>query len=225
LRRTGWGIGFGVLLALAFLIFSPERLKRVGDMLLFVPEKLGLIERVSPNEIRSVTLYTGRIIVQRFVPGRYLVFTNNIRLFHVKALTDMRTEESVPTWLTIRLADNSMREVRINWVNRGLRLYDTPHAKGRPVLRFNVSEVGVYEILFKIKGMAAAVSIVPDRTSGNELFITKLFLIQIAIVLAPLCVYAAYRLKRTMATRRRLQKEQRLQADEFMARYGNKHHG
>jgi hypothetical protein len=193
-------------------------------MLLFVPEKLRLIDRVSPNEIHSITLYTGRIIVQRFVPGRYLVFTNNIKLFHIKALTDMRAEESLPTWLTIRLADNSMREVRITWVNRGLRLYDTPHAKGRPVLRFDVSKAGVYEILFKIAGMAAAISIVPDRASGNESFITLLFLIEIAIVLAPLCTYAAYRLKRTMATQRRLHKEQRHQADEFMARYRKKHH-
>ncbi len=211
-------ICFVAFVKLVFVICSPELLKKIGNTLLFIPEKLGLVQRVSPNEIRPITLRNG-VIVQRFEPGRYMVFTNDTGLLFMVAAIETRMQEPASPGLTIRSAGNSMRDVRVTSVNRGLRPYDTPHAKGRPILRFDISEAGVYEILYDIKGLVAAVSIVPDRTSGNEWLITILSLTQITIVVAPLCAYYACRRKKAIAARQRLQREQRHQGDELMALY------
>jgi hypothetical protein len=205
-----------------FLIFSPELLKKMGDTLLFVPEKMGLVQRVRPDEVRSLKLVAGKVIIQRFEPGKYLIYTNDTQLFLALETRARGTDEEEQPWLTVRSADDSLSRHSVMSVIRGLRLYDTPQAEGRPILRFDIDKTGDYEIRYGLTRFGAAVSVVPDRASGKEWRIAWLSLIQIAVVLGPFCAYFARRWKKAIASRRRLQKEQRHRGEELMDLFRNR---
>lgn len=203
-----------------FLIFSPELLKKIGNTLLFVPEKMDFVRRVRPDEIRSLKLVTGKPAVQRFEPGKYLIYTDDTRLLFFLETTRTGTNDAGQP-LTIKSTDGT-RSSLVTPVDRGLRLHDTPYAGGRPILRFGIDTAGDYEIRSGLRQPVAAVSLVPDRASGNEWRIAWLSLIQVAIVLGPFCAYFARRWKKAIASRRRLQKEQRHRGEELMDLFRNR---
>jgi len=214
-----------IFLPILFVMFPSALVKGVGHTLLLAPEELKLVQRVSPDEVISFPLFRGRWTSQQFKPGRYLVFTNDPGLLLSIASAEARQRESVESWLEMRPANDKTKACDVVPVHRGLRPYDTPYAKGRPVLRFFISEAGAYEMLYSIGGRATVVSVVPDRTSGNELLIAGLCLVQVAIPVTPLCLYVRRRWKRAIAIRRITQREQRHRADQLMDLFRKGHAG
>jgi hypothetical protein len=204
------------LLILLFFLFPSQLVKNVGDALLIVPDRLGVFHRVTPAEIRRLKLRAEVPTKERMEAGKYLVFTDSVQLLLLGAMKERAN--ALVEWMIVRRADGRPGSSTVTSVSRGLRPYDTPVAAGRPILRFSIKDTGDYEILGRIGGEGTQVSIVPDRTSGKEYSIALLFLIQIIILLSPLCVCYSVRLRRVRAIRQLLRREQRLKADQLVAK-------
>jgi hypothetical protein len=204
-----------VLFILLFFLFPSQLVKRGGDILAIIPDKLGLVHRVQPTEVRPLKFLVGNSVKEWFDPGKYLVFADSVELFMTGTLGE-KVKISAKELIEVRGIDGKPAQSLVTSLERGVRPYDTPAAAGRPIFRIDIKEAGSYGITSTVGG-DIRMSIVPDRASGREYFIAALFLIQIAILLSPLCAYCAFRLRKSRTTQRRLQKEQRFRADQLMA--------
>jgi hypothetical protein len=74
----------------------------------------------------------------------------------------------------------SMTEVKC-----GLRLYDTPFARGRPLYGFEIEQAGTYHLIYSRRPVM--VSFVPDYTTGRESVLAWSIGIQFGVILAVIC--------------------------------------
>jgi hypothetical protein len=164
-------IAFVVLIVLLWNL--GDVVKRVGDVFLYIPAQLGLIRRVTPQEIIRMD---SPAVVESFQPGRYMVFGNGWG----PALSTASGE----ILISIQ-SQTSAEDVKIVRVQRGLRPYDTPFADGRPILEFEIPSAGQYEIIFKghPDDLESAIEIVPDYTTGKESVLWIVYVVQIALLL------------------------------------------
>ncbi len=198
----------GVLLFLIILgafCSLPDIVKRTGNMLLFVPAKLGVVTRVSAEEVRTIDLRTPSPVVLAFPqPGRYAVYTGDQQIL---MLTDTMLEEQTRPWLRV-ISSVGNSSANVSFVERGLRLYDTPLAEGRPIFTFVIRQPGGYKLAFPNR--LAAISIVPDYTTGKERTIFAAYLLQILVAVL---VFAAlyYRRRPTPWAQARMRKQTQAQ--------------
>jgi len=167
-------IAAGILLAtlLCFAFFSlPILLKYAGAVLTFVPGQLGLIDVVSPDEVMAVDMSTSPTAVSLDEPGKYALFTDNYDLLVVN---DAVVAAQGKPWF--RLIGEREQEIRITLVARGMALYDTPFAKGRPVAHFEIVEHGTYSMIHPAR--PAYAYIVPDYTFGQEAWIVLMMVLE-----------------------------------------------
>lgn len=182
------------IVLLALLCNLPNTVKWVGDVFLYIPSQLGLVQRVAPEEIQTIDLRThSPALIEITRPGRYAVFTGDYELL-TQASSVVRGESP---WLSIK-AQATHEHIRFFSVERGLYPYDTPLADGRPIFIFEISVPGNYEIEHSYK--QAFISIVPDYTTGKESVIMLAYALQVAILLVPLGVvcyrrYQRYRMR------------------------------
>jgi hypothetical protein len=189
--------GIGIVVIAIVLIFCnlPNIVKTVGWALLLVPQQVGVIEGTSPDEIQTIDLSTPVQEIAFARSGAFLVyyefpFSTNDSMYDAPpdlVITCRGTDEQVPLEL----------------VDRGLRPYDTPFAKGRPVYAFKITTPDTCQLTHSIR--SANISIVPDHVTGKEAVITAAYAVQLGVLGAgfgtPLCM----RVRR----RRRQQREQR----------------
>jgi hypothetical protein len=174
-------IVFGIaafVVVLGLFCSLPNVVKRVGDFLLYLPSKLGMVQRVKPEEVRVIDLRSGSTTLQEFsVRGAYAVYTSDYDLL---TTADLQFANHRPPWIKVA-AQASGEELPVSFVTRGLAPYDTPLADGRPVFTFVVVDPGTYVITHPTP--YAFIAIVPDYTSGNEGLIIFVYVIEIALVL------------------------------------------
>jgi hypothetical protein len=215
--RLGIALWAATLVGLLFFLFPIEIVKKGGDVLLIVPDSLGFVHRVDPAEIHSCSLQPETAVTVHLEIGRYLIYTDDIRILSMMSVLEANTNTATTKWLVVLGTDHQGKNTVLDLVTRGVRAYDTPYAAGRPILQFDITGAGNYRILNKMTGLGMVVSIVPDHTSGRGHLISILFLVQITIVI--LLIYGIYtfRTRKTRAARKHRQREQRLRADQLIA--------
>jgi hypothetical protein len=168
------GIAAGILLLLAFLNLS-TLFKSLGAVLGFLPDTVGLIQVVHPEEVITVDMSVSPSSINFTKPGDYLLYTNNYDLL---VINDAVVEAQSDGWLTIE--SESEEPIPVQFISRGMALYDTIYAKGRPVARFTIESPGTYIILHPTRYDTA--SIVPNYISGQENWITFIYLAELVII-------------------------------------------
>ncbi len=176
-RSIFGGIAVVVLILLGF-IFLGKIVKYVGAVLTFMPAKLGLIQVVTREELIPIDVSVSPTSFTISKAGRYSLFTDNYDLL---VINDAVLAAGAKPWLKIRSVSNHDEEINITLVGRGLAIYDTPLAKGRPVAIFEIIQPGEYAITHPTRPTSAY--IVPDYTTGNENLIYFFIIIQIVVLI------------------------------------------
>jgi hypothetical protein len=191
LRHIFGGIALAIILVLAFLnihiIF-----KYVGAALTFIPSRLGLFQVVSRSEVMPVDFHTNPTAVTFSKPGRYLLYTDDQDLLMVN---DAIIASKGKPW--INLHSESGEPVQVHLIDRGMAIYDTPWASGRPVVSFEILQAGVYTIAHPSKPID--IYFVPDYVSGREGRIT--FYVCLEIVIVGLAIWFFLFIRRTEKNR------------------------
>ena len=164
------------IIAMMLVCALGDVLKIAGAPFLVIPGMLGIIQTVGPEDVRTVQMADSPTIVRLLRPGRYAVYVDDYDLL---AITDSLINAKGNPWLKVKALDNG-ETIPATLIDRGLRLYDTPYAKGRPVINFAVDRPGAYELTHPRRNIT--MSIVPDYTTGRETLVTLVYLVQIALL-------------------------------------------
>lgn len=169
------GIAAAILLFMAFFNL-PLLFKSLGAVLGFLPDKLGLVQVVSSDEVINLDLSVSPSSINFTKPGDYLLYTNNYDLL---VINDAVVEAQSDGWLTMESQDET--PVPVHFISRGMALYDTIFAKGRPVATFTIASPGTYLVRHPTRYDTA--SIVPNYISGRENWIMFIYIAELAIIL------------------------------------------
>jgi hypothetical protein len=183
--------------------------KVVGAGLMVIPSALGIVQRVSSQEVLTYDLSKSPTDVGIGRPGRYAVYAYDYDLLTTSDQLDQSMGEP---WITLK-SQTTGEAVPVTFVSRGMRAYDTPLAKGRPVLSFVINRPGVYVMLHPAK--PATISIVRDYVTGKERTITLAFLAQTAVVVIPLMFLSTRRYLVRRSARKAAQRQRRAETDAF----------
>jgi len=176
-RSIFGGIAVVVLLLMGFM-FLGNIVKYVGATFTFIPAKLGLIQAVTRAELIPVDFSKSPTSFTIKKPGRYMLFTDNYDLL---VINDAVLAANSKPWLKIRSVSNDNEEINITMIERGLTIYDTPLASGRPTVAFEITEPGEYTITHPTR--PTSIYIVPDYVSGQEGLINFLILVQVVVLI------------------------------------------
>lgn len=188
-------IVFGIMLftvLICLLCNLSSTMKQVGNVFLYLPSRLGLIQLVRPGEIHTIDLRTtSPTLLDITRPGQYAVYTDDYDLLLANVLDG-------PAWLQVKSHTTGER-VKVVSVGRGTRPYDTCLVAGRPIFVFEVTTPDRYEIAYYFR--YASISIVPDYTTGKESAIVFAYIVQIAILLTLVVIvyYLHYQRHRILA--------------------------
>lgn len=205
-------IALGVLL---LCLCSVSRLvKLTGTALFFIPEQLGLLSQVKPEDVRALDMNTSPTPFEFTQAGRYAVYTDNGDLLEI---TDQLIEARAAPWLSIR-AQATGENVPVRFVERGVTILDPPHVNGRPIFIFEIKESGNYLATHPTRRVA--LTVVPDYVTGNEVRIGLVLGAEIAIVggLVALVFLPPY-LRRKRA-RDEIRRRKREEVDRVWSRLG-----
>jgi hypothetical protein len=190
LLSIGLGIAVFILFLIALCSLS-QGVKWAGSVLLFIPERLGLVRTVRPAEVFEFDMTRSPAQVTFTRPGLYQVYTSDYDLL---VISDQLAQSGSPPWITITKAGSDVPIV-VTYITRGLLPYDTPHASGRPVLEVQIPEPGDYVLDYPTR--PAEVSMVPDYLTGNEALIYTAFAVQLVILALPFAILLYRRERRT----------------------------
>jgi len=203
------GILLFVVLLLIFF-FLPDVVKSIGTALLYIPSRVGLISWVHSTDVVSIHLPDSRTNMLDFqAAGPYVLYTDDYDLL---VITDALMTSDAPPWLKVRRMETG-EYLEITYVNRGLRPYDNPFARGRPILRFEIPAAGRYEITHPTRpGM---IYILPDATTGRERVIIGAYVIQLAVVAAPIAALIHRHRRKKRERIARWEQEKRKEVESF----------
>lgn len=199
---------FAVLLLIFFLL--PDVVKAVGTAFLYFPSRLGLLPWVSSADVAAIHLPDSSTNLLDFrAAGPYVLYTDD---YDMLVITDALMNSDAPPWLKVRRVESN-EYLEITYVNRGLRPYDNPFARGRPILRFDIPAAGRYEITHPTRpGM---IYILPDATTGRERTIIAAYAVQLAVIAMPIALLV-YRHRRKKRARIALwEQEKRKEVEAF----------
>jgi hypothetical protein len=187
-------IGLGIALFLLFLIVMcslTQGVKWAGSVLLFLPDRLGLVQTVRPAEVFAFEMTHSPAEVKIARAGLYQVYTSDYDLL---VISDQLAQSGSPPWMTVSNA-GSGKAVQVSHVTRGLLPYDTPYAPGRPVIELTIPEAGEYLLVCPTR--QAEIAMVPDYMTGHEGVIYASFAVQLLILALPLAILLYRREQRT----------------------------
>ncbi len=176
IRAIVTGIGVLVIGTILIVCNLTYIVKTAGWVLLLIPQQLGVIERTSPNEIQTIDLSTPGQEISFARSGSYFVYYEFP--FVTNDLVDGR---DVPPHLVLACRGTEA-PVPFEVVERGLRPYDTPFARGRPVFRFSLSAPDACQLTHSIRW--TSIAIVPDHVTGKEAAITGSYVVELAVLCA-----------------------------------------
>jgi hypothetical protein len=183
-------IGFVIFVSLLTALWNLDSvIKQTGDFLIFIPSKMGLVQRITPEEIK---VCDSEFTIDITKPGKYFIYAG------FKSTIPFRLETNNVVSVAIK-SQTKDEQINVFTVGRGIRLYDTPLAKGRPFFKFEISAPDKYDVLFYRNSFSneGVFTIVPDYTTGKETVFSLAFGIQIAIliVLFGIFYYPVYKRK------------------------------
>ena len=176
-------LAFGAIFLAAIQL--PNIAKTLGTPFMLWPEFLGVTQRVRTDEIVTVTLGARAVESSAEIPqtGNYLLYTDNYELLN------NAVQSGSISWMKLFSVASADR-IPLTSVDRGLRPYDTPLARGRPILRFELPRSGSFNFEHPSQGEPVNIYLVPDYLTGREATLSILFLFQLALVIAiPLTIH------------------------------------
>jgi hypothetical protein len=204
------------ILVLIVLVFAFINLgavvKFVGAGLMVIPSTLGVVKQVGPQEVFAYDLQTSPTMVGIGQPGRYAVYAYDYDLLTVSDQLDLA---SAPPWITLK-SQVTGEKAPVTFVKRGLRPYDTPLAKGRPVLSFVIARPGMYVMQHPTR--PTVIYIVRDYVTGKEGLLAAVLLVEIGLVAIAVGVPFLRRYLARREARKRSQQEARQRAEAFWQR-------
>lgn len=169
--------GTAALVVLLLCLCSVSQIvKLAGAALFFIPEQLGILGQVKPEDVRKLDMSTSPTLFEFTQAGRYAVYTDSADLLEI---TDQLEKARAAPWLSIR-SQATGESVPVQFVQRGVTILDSPHVNGRPVFTFEIKEAGNYLVTHPTRRVA--LSIVPDHVTGSEVRIGLVLGAEIAIV-------------------------------------------
>lgn len=205
LRSIGIGIAIFVVLLLALCSLS-QGVKWFGSVLLFLPERLGLVRTVRPGEVLDLEMSKSPTQVTFARPGLYQVYTSDYDLL---VISDQLATSDAPPWVRITQVDGGP-PVLVTYIKRGLLPFDTPHAAGRPVMEIEIIEPGSYTLDYPTR--KATMSLAPNYASGRETLIYAAFGVQIFLLALP---FLRMLLRREQQTRSLVRAKRRQSLEHF----------
>jgi hypothetical protein len=190
LLSIGLGIAVFILFLIALCSLS-QGVKWAGSVLLFIPERLGVVRTVRPAEVFKFDMTRSPAQVTFTRAGLYQVYTSDYDLL---VISDQLAQSGSPPWVTITEV-GSDAPIVVTYITRGLLPYDTPYASGRPVLEVQIPERGDYLLDYPTR--PAEVSMVPDYVTGREALIYAAFAVQLLILALPFAILLYRREQRT----------------------------
>ena len=215
-----YAIIFGVIAFTGLLMtvcFLSEAVKFVGAPFLFLPEKLGLIEVASREDVVKIEMSSGSTMLNFTRPGKYVVYTKDYDLLIISdSLRDVNENienvENVHSWLSVLSVENG-ETLPISHIHRGLMPFDSPLAQGRPVLYFEITTPGWYELKYSTR--QALIYVLPDYTTGKEGTIYLIYVVEFALLLIPVWIlYSGFSQRRKEKTQE-IQNLKHIRGDGF----------
>ncbi len=211
----------GIILAVILLIFMctlSQGVKYAGTGLMVVPSSLGVVRQVQREEVQNLFMKNSPTLVIVNTPGKFQVYTDDYDLL---TTTMQLSDSKSPPWMKIKNAVTGA-VVNVEYIHRGLRIYDTPLAKGRPILTFDITAPGSFEITHPERSVS--IYLVPDYTTGRESAINLWFGIQIAALAAVFAfLYTRQRAKKMKAIREIDELGKRRRGKDFWQAQTEKH--
>ncbi len=167
------------LIALIALFQLGDVVKLAGAVLYWLPARLGLVEQADAPQVWRHDLDTLPEAINISAAGRYMIYTSDYDLL---VMTDAMRQEQAPPWLVISDAGAGER-APARYVTRGMRIYDSHLAPGRPVFSVEIPKAGDYAL--KAPRRPAEIAIVRDYVTGNEARIGSIFALELLLLAAP----------------------------------------
>jgi len=174
-RSIFFGITLAIIALLAFFRIG-DVVKYTGTALMYVPAKLGLIDMVMPKDVIPLPLEKNPSLITIPSPGQYAMYLNN---YDMLVVHDAIFASDAEPWMELQSEDLDT-PVELTLIGRGLTWYDTPFARGRPVVTFKIDEPGAYQ--FTHPARQDIMYLVPDTMTGKESLITFWVLAEIALI-------------------------------------------
>ncbi len=183
--------------------------KWTGAALLFIPARLGVVQQVSQAEVVSIDFSTSPS--QVFFPsaGRYAFYTSNHELL---VITDEVIDSESDPWLVV--TSSRSERLPVGYITRGLAMYDTPLADGRPIFSFEVPAPGVYTVVHPTRPLLTA-HFVRDYITGQERLYKNILLGEILAIIAVVGLLAYRRQLKKERAFLIARREKRAQVDAF----------
>ena len=203
-------VGVLIFFVIVLMFSSLDNLvKTIGRVLMIVPSQMGFYPLPSAGEVIPVNLESNPTDLTLIHAGTYQIFTDDYDLLNITMLIE-NTQTS--PWLVVT-SKSSGAGVPVSFVHRGLRLYDTPFAAGRPIFSMDIPSPGVYQLSHPSK--PASIYFVPDQTTKYAGTILISFVVEIAVVAGLLIVYFRTRRRAQYVRIREIEARTRERADQF----------
>jgi hypothetical protein len=210
-RSILFGIALFIIALLAFLRIA-DVVKYSGTALMYIPAKLGLIDMVMPNDVIPLPLEENPSLITIPSPGQYVMYLNNYDMLIVH---DAIVAGDSEPWMKLQ-SENLNTQVEMILIGRGLTWYDTPFARGRPVVRFTIDQPGTYQ--FTHPARQDYMYLVPDTMTGKESLITFWVLAEIALIGGLIFYIFRRRTESTRQKRIKTQAESRARVEDTWKR-------
>lgn len=200
-------------LFLALLGYLGDITKWLGEILYFLPAQVGLVQRVTPDQVIPLDFDSQTTYVDFPAPGRYQLYVSDLDLLMI---ADTLSASGKPGWLVVYLNEETEERAAIVTITRGLALYDTPFARGRPLYSFEVPAAGRYLLAHPARPTLAYLT--PDYTTGHEGAYILVVLIELGLVATLVAALTFRRRERHIRPLRARREEQRARAEELFQR-------
>ncbi|MCJ7432063.1 MAG: hypothetical protein MUO77_01105 [Anaerolineales bacterium] len=220
---TCLSIGLGIsLFALSLLAFFhiPDIVKSTGTVLMFVPAKLGIIDMVMPQDVvpQSIEHTPSTITISK--PGHYLFYTDNYDLL---VINNAIAGSDAKPWMNMQ-STKSGTKVEVTMIERGLSIFDTPFAHGRPVLSFTITEPGTYQMKYPTRP-GGYLYLVPDVTTGKETLITFMIVVEVSLVGGVVVIMIRRRTAPSRELRKKMRANNRARVERWQERHPKQEEG
>ena len=215
-----YAIIFGVIAFIGLLMivcFLSEAVKFVGAPFLFLPEKMGLIEVVSREEVLKIEMSSGSTVLNFTRSGKFVVYTKDYDLLIISdSLRDVNANieniENIHSWLNVQSVDRD-ETIPVRNINRGLMPFDSPLAQGRPVLNFEINTPGRYELKYSTR--QALIYVLPDYTTGKEGIIYLIYVVEFLLLLIPVWMFYSGFSQRRKEKTQEIQNLKQIRGEDF----------